>query len=89
MPADLSKEKLQLIEWILKQDQTASLKPLKEAITAMEQDVADTNRIVGQRSRGLRVTRKQLVERLIEAIRTLDEMPLVSLETLEQDSDKW
>ncbi|MFN0031557.1 MAG: hypothetical protein ACKVOR_05305 [Flavobacteriales bacterium] len=89
MAADIHREKLQLIEWILKQEKMAMLKPLHDAIAAMDRDTDDAGRVVGYRARGLRVTRKQLVDSIRMALDELDEVPLITLESLEQDSDKW
>ena len=89
MSADISKEKLQLIEWILKQEKMTALKPLTEIILALERDTADTNKIVGYRSRGVRVTYKELVQSLVVAINNLEDETLVGLEAIELQSDKW
>ncbi len=89
MTAEISKEKLQLIEWILKQEKLAALKPLSEIIAAMERDTADSNRVVGYRSRGVRVTHKELVQSLALASNNLEEKTLLSLENIEVQSDKW
>ena len=89
MAADIYREKLQLIEWIVKQEKMASLKLLSEIMAGMDRAAEDEGRVVGYRARGLRVTRSQLVDVLHKALADLDKSKLVSLETLEQESDKW
>jgi hypothetical protein len=89
MATDLNKEKLALIEWIVRQEKPAALKPLLDALAQVDKETEDINRIVGYRSRGVRVTRKQLVDSLIEGIRNLDSEKLISLDQIEQESDQW
>jgi hypothetical protein len=66
-----------------------ALKPLKDAIAAMEKDKEDTNEIVGYLSHGVRVTRKQLVQTLLDSVNSLNDDTLIKLDDLEQQSDKW
>ena len=89
MASDITKEKLALIEWIVRQDKPAALKPLLDALAQVDKDTEDINRIVGYRSRGVRVTRKQLVDSLIEGIKALESEKLISLDQIEQESDQW
>ncbi len=89
MASEIQKDKLQIIEWIVSQDKLSALKPLKDAIAAMEKDKEDTNEIVGYLSHGVRVTRKQLVQTLLDSVNNLDEKSLIKLEEIEQQSDKW
>lgn len=89
MATDINKEKLALIEWIIKQDKYASLKPVLDAIAQVDKETENINRIVGYRSRGVRVTRKQLIDSLMEGIKALDKEELISLDRLEQESDQW
>ena len=60
-----------------------------DAIAQVDKETENINRIVGYRSRGVRVTRKQLIDSLMEGIKALDKEELISLDRLEQESDQW
>jgi hypothetical protein len=89
MATDLSKEKLQLIEWILKQEKASCLKSISELIVKIENQSADSSKIVGYRSKGLRVTKAELIKSINESLGQIQENKLVDLEKVEHDSDQW
>jgi hypothetical protein len=89
MASDLSKEKLQLIEWILKQEKASCLKSISDLIVRLENQSADSSKIVGYRSKGLRVTKAELIKSISESLAQIEENKLVDLDAVERDSDQW
>jgi hypothetical protein len=89
MATDLSKEKLQLIEWILKQEKASCLKSISDLIVRLENQSADSSKIVGYRSKGLRVTKAELIKSISESLTQIEENKLVDLDTVERNSDQW
>ncbi len=89
MAIDLSKEKLQLIEWILKQEKPSTLKSISDLIAKLENQSADSSKIVGYRSKGLRVTKAELIKSISESLAQIEENKIVDIESIERDSDQW
>jgi hypothetical protein len=89
MAADLSREKLLLIEWVVKQESAHPIKALSRMVHDIDKETSDSNRLAGYRSRGLRVSTGQLVESIRHSLEEIANGDSVSLDRLEQDSDQW
>lgn len=81
--------KLHLIQWIISQDNPATLEKLAAQIDKLEQSLQDSARLVGYRSNGVRVLKSQLVESLKAAILEYESENHISMEELEKQSEQW
>jgi|GEM_PF-1266914 hypothetical protein len=88
-PLDNAKEKLSLIDWIVKQDKLQQLKAVATFIESLDKESTDSAKVVGYRHKGAKVTMAQLKERIAESVRLIEKNQVVSFESLEQDSDRW
>lgn len=85
----MEKDKLAIIEWVLKQEKASSLSPLLKLIQQTDEKVLDDNKLVGFRKPGRRMTKKELIESIRLSLNELASNDLISLDELEQESDQW
>jgi len=86
---DLSKEKLLLIEWIIRQDKLQALKSVIDHVQRMDKESSDSAKVAGYRARGLRVTASELVESIRHSLLEIEKGHTITLDQLEQESDQW
>jgi hypothetical protein len=86
---DNAKEKIQIIDWVIKQENLQNLKAVSELILRMDKESVESVRIVGYRSKGIAVTMSQLIVSVKDALDEMARGEEITLENLEQDSDQW
>jgi hypothetical protein len=86
---DFAKEKLQIIDWILKQENSQNLKAVADIIQRLEKESAESIRIIGYRAKGIPVTLNQLLASAKDSLDEIARGEAISLEKLEHDSDQW
>lgn len=86
---DYAREKIQIIDWIIRQENANNLKAVSEFIQRMEKESAESVRIVGYRAKGVAVTLNQLIVSIQSSLDEIARGEEISLENLEQDSDQW
>jgi hypothetical protein len=82
-------EKLAIIHWLIQQNDAFTINQVKMLMEEIEADKKDSSRIVGQTPRGVRVSKKQLVERLQASLESMNSEEVIELDHLESLSDKW
>ncbi len=87
--SDFAKEKLMLIEWIVRQDKIQNLKSVTTFIESMDKESSDSAKVAGYRHKGIKVTMAQLKESIAESVRQIESGEVIPFENLEQDSDRW
>lgn len=86
---DINNDKIELIEWIINQEDANQLKRLKTLITEWDSDSQDINKVVGQTTKGVRVTKQMLVQKIMQSLKDIENNQLIDIEDLEQESEKW
>lgn len=86
---DINNDKIELIEWIINQEDANQLKRLKTLITELDSDSQDINKVVGQTTKGVRVTKQMLVQKIMQSLKDIENNQLMDIEDLEQESEKW
>lgn len=86
---DISKEKLAIIEWVVNQQNPSHLERVKLFVENIDASDRDTSKIIGQTVKGDRVTKRQLVERIIVSLQELDKKQLDALDEIENQSEQW
>lgn len=86
---DINNDKIELIEWIINQEDANQLKKLKTLITELDSDSQDINKVVGQTTKGVRVTKQMLVQKIMQSLKDIENNQLIDIEDLEQESEKW
>lgn len=86
---DSAKEKLLIIDWVLRQEKSQNLKAMSEMIAQIDRDSADSVKVIGYRAKGLSVTFSQLVSSIKDSIQEIEENKVISLDDLEHESDQW
>ncbi|MBX7051877.1 MAG: hypothetical protein K1X54_07565 [Flavobacteriales bacterium] len=86
---DLAKDKVILIDWILKQEKAQNLKSLLQLTESIDNETANLSRNAGYRGKGIPVSMSQLRTNFAEAISQIERGEFKSLEDVEQESDKW
>lgn len=82
-------DKLAIIHWLIQQNDAFTINQIKMLMDEIEADKKDSSRIVGQTARGVRVSKKQLVERLQASLDSMTSDEVIELDHLESLSDKW
>jgi hypothetical protein len=86
---NIPKEKLRLIEWIVKETNEENLAEVSAFVERLSQDSNLAAKVMGYRRRGVPVTWQQLKETLQISIHDCVNGNCVSLDTLEKESDTW
>jgi hypothetical protein len=86
---DLAKDKIVLIDWILKQEKSHNLKAVLQLTENIDQEAANLARNAGYRGKGIPVSMSQLKANLLLAIAQVERGEAKSLDEVEQESDKW
>ena len=86
---NIPKEKLRLIEWIVKETNEENLAEVTAFVERLSQDSDLAAKIMGFRRRGVPVTWQQMKESLHDSIQVCLNGGAISLETLEKESDTW
>ena len=87
--ADINKEKLVAIEWILKQDNPQHVKTISNLIQKIERDALEATKIAGYRPKALPVLTSQLKESILLSLKEIENQQYISIDRLEQESDQW
>ncbi|MEZ4800119.1 MAG: hypothetical protein R2809_10160 [Flavobacteriales bacterium] len=66
---DINSDKIELIDWIIRQEDALPIKRMKVLIAEMESDNQDINKIVGQTIKGVRVTKQMLVLKIMQSLK--------------------
>jgi glutaredoxin 2 len=83
------REKIDIIEWIVRQDDPAVLKKIIDTIEAWEAEMFSNAKVIGQKPNGTRVSRTELVQSFDEAIAQFRKGMVISLEDFESASETW
>lgn len=86
---DFAKEKLQIIDWVIRQEGSQNLKAVSDIIQRLEKESAESIRIIGYRAKGVPVTMNQLLASVKESLDEIARGEAITLEKLEHDSDQW
>ncbi|MFN8863401.1 MAG: hypothetical protein ACK5W1_03735 [Flavobacteriales bacterium] len=86
---DLSGEKLQIIEWVTRQDKAGSLLKVLSLIGQLDNETVDGARIMGYRKGGAIVRGKELSDSLSEGLTDIQNGNLISLDQIESESEQW
>jgi len=86
---NIPKEKLRLIEWIVKESNEENLAEVAAFVERLSQDSNLAAKVMGYRRRGVPVTWQQMKEGLQSAIDDCINGNCVSLDNLEKESDTW
>ena len=86
---NIPKEKLRLIEWIVKESNEENLAEVAAFVERLSQDSNLAAKIMGYRRRGVPVTWQQMKETLQASISSCVNGDCVSLDSLEKESDNW
>jgi hypothetical protein len=86
---DNAREKIQIIDWIIRQENTSNLKAISELIQRIEKESAESVRIVGYKAKGVPVTMSQLILNVKDSLDEIARGESITLENLENDSDQW
>lgn len=86
---DISKDKLAIIEWVVNQQNALNIERVRQFIENIDASDRDTSKIVGQNTKGDRVTKRQLVERVIASLQDLEKNNFHALDEVENQSEQW
>jgi hypothetical protein len=86
---DFAKEKLLIIDWVLRQDNSQNLKTLSDIINRLEKESAESVRIIGYRAKGIPITLNQLISAVKDSLDEIQRGEEISLDKLEHESDQW
>ncbi|MFO0360997.1 MAG: hypothetical protein ACK500_04160 [Flavobacteriales bacterium] len=86
---DLSGEKLQIIEWVTRQDKAGSLLKVLSLIGQLDNETVDGARIMGYRKGGAIVRGKELSDSLSEGLEDMKNGNLISMDQIESESEQW
>ena len=86
---DISKDKLTIIEWVVTQQSPANIEKVRTFIDTLVASEKDTSKIVGQTIKGDRVTKRQLVERIMTSLQEIEKNQISSLDEIENESEQW
>lgn len=78
--------KLKLVEWIVRQENTAPLKAVEKLISGMEKETAGMAQVLGFRAHGAKVTLSDFIEQLRGLEKNNKQL---TLEELEHQSENW
>lgn len=87
--SDLAKEKLVLIDWIIRNEKASQIKSLSDFVHKMDNDSKESLKIAGYRAKGIPVTFSQLHQYVMDSLEEIENGKFISLEQLEHDSDQW
>ncbi len=86
---DISKDKLTIIEWVVTQQSAANIEKVRTFIDSLVASEKDTSKIVGQTTKGDRVTKRQLVERIMISLQEIEKNQISTLDEIENESEQW
>jgi hypothetical protein len=86
---DISKDKLAIIEWVVNQQNAFNIERVRQFVDNIDASDRDTSKIVGQNTKGDRVTKRQLVERVIASLQDLEKNNIQALDEIENQSEQW
>ncbi|MFN6379089.1 MAG: hypothetical protein ACK4WD_07430 [Flavobacteriales bacterium] len=86
---DISKDKLAIIEWVVNQQNAFNIERVRQFVDTIDASDRDTSKIVGQNTKGDRVTKRQLVERVIASLQDLEKNNFQALDEVENQSEQW
>lgn len=86
---DIQKEKLAIIEWVVKQEKSSALSPILALIQKNDNQILDDNKLVGYRKPGRRINKKELIESIKASLDDLMKGNIESLDQVEAESDQW
>ncbi|MEN9640069.1 MAG: hypothetical protein RLZZ262_1938 [Bacteroidota bacterium] len=89
MKQDLQQAKLELIEWIVRQDKSERLEPLLDAMNNVDRNEKDKSKLVGYRVKGQPVTKEMLIAAIQHSINQITDGDCVALNDLEKESEQW
>jgi hypothetical protein len=84
-----AREKLDIIEWVVQQDDLEIFKRLKSLIQQIESEKFSNAKVIGQKPNGTRVSRTELVNTFELAMRQFKEGQTLTLEELDELSENW
>ncbi|MFN8698648.1 MAG: hypothetical protein ACK5XQ_04915 [Flavobacteriales bacterium] len=86
---DLSGEKLQISEWVTRQDKAGNLLKVLSLIGQLDNETVDGARIMGYRKGGAIVRGKELSDSLSEGLEDMKNGNLISMDQIESESEQW
>ena len=89
MKQDLNQGKLELIEWIVRQEKLEHLQPLLDVIRNVDLKEQDKSKIVGYKVKGQQVTKEMLVLSIQQALIQITDGEVIALSDIEKDSEQW
>lgn len=81
--------KLALIEKIIQENKLSRLQAIDELLAGFRKEQEDHSRIVGYHPNGTRITKKELILRISNALEDIDNGHLITTDQLETESEKW
>jgi hypothetical protein len=89
MKQDIQKAKLELIEWIVRQEKMERLESLFNAMRSTDQHEQDKSKLVGYRVKGQPVTKEMLIAAIQQSLAQITDGECVALNDLEKESEQW
>jgi hypothetical protein len=89
MKEDIQYAKLELIEWIVRQENIECLEPLFQAMRSADQHEQDKSKLVGYRVKGQPVTKEMLIAAIQQSLHQITDGECVALNDLEKESEQW
>jgi hypothetical protein len=84
-----AREKLDIIEWVIQQEDLDSFKKIKALIQQLESEKFSNAKVIGQKPNGTRVSRTELVNNFELAMRQYKAGETLTLEELDELSENW
>jgi type II secretory pathway component PulC len=85
----LELSKLELIDWIVRQEKAEQLQPLLDVIRNADIKEQDKSKIVGYRVKGQRITKEMLVMSIQQSLDQIADGEVQALSEIEKDSEQW
>jgi type II secretory pathway component PulC len=85
----LELSKLELIDWIVRQEKAEQLQPLLDVIRNADIKEQDKSKIVGYRVKGQRITKEMLVMSIQQSLDQIADGEVQALSEIEKESEQW
>jgi hypothetical protein len=89
MKQEVQEAKLELIEWVMRQEKAEQLSPLLEVIRNADHHARDKSKIVGYRAKGQQVTKEMLINSVELALVQIMDGEVIALTDIEKESEQW
>jgi hypothetical protein len=89
MKQEVQEAKLELIEWVMRQEKAEQLTPLLEVIRNADHHARDKSKIVGYRTKGQQVTKEMLISSVQLALAQIMDGEVIALTEVEKESEQW